>query len=68
MEIVESPKIPTLEQKCKLEKLELPIKVKSHVEFNENVICNKVSTLLESTVKAVGNQKAKVTIQVKLNE
>ena len=71
MEIVESPKLPSLEEKCKLPKLVLPIKVNEQVESEE---CNKydletdVGNIINSTVKAIGKRKAKVTIQVEFNE
>ena len=67
MEIVESPKKVTLEDRCKLEKLVLPIKVEKTQESGETEICNKVSTIINSAIEAVGDRKAKLTIQVELN-
>ena len=69
MVIVESPPEVSNEEKFKLEKLDLPIKVKNsdenHVEQDKGLE-HKVLNMIELAIKAVGNHKAKVTIEVEL--
>ena len=69
MEIVESPKIVPSEEKCKLEKLELPISKNEYKETCENddkIIAKNVSDVIQSAVNAVGKRHAKLTIEVEL--
>ena len=67
MEIVESPKVVSLEDKCKLEKIELPIKLQETSETHQDGLCNEVNSVIHSAIEVVGDCKATVTIQVELN-
>ena len=69
MEIVESPKSVTLEEKCKLEKFKLPIdtiECKESGESDDKDIAKNVSDVIQSAVNAVGKRRAKLTIEVEL--
>ena len=68
MEIVQVPKPISNEEKCKLERLELPIQVEksNKIELEEGSSGENVGNIVKSTVDAIGNRKAKVTIHVEL--
>ena len=68
MEIVESPKSVPLEEKCKLERLTLPIsktEYKENCENEDKIIEKNVSDVIQSAVSAVGKHRAKLSIEVK---
>ena len=71
LEIVDAPKVATLEEKCALPKLVLSQESCGKgldVSEPETALCTEgaVGDLLKSTMNVVGNRKAKLTIQVEL--
>ena len=71
MEVVFPKKEQSLEDKCKLDKFVLPVKLankKKHGSIEVEALSYDVSNIIQSTVKSVGAQKAKITIEVQINE
>ena len=71
MEVVYPDKIVGNEEKFKLEKLLLPINVKTKNENEESNIedmSRNVTSLINSAVQSVGQRKAKITIEVEFTE
>ena len=67
MEVVQDVKVPSIEDRCKLERLVLPIKTENRKELVENEQCaSEVTNIIKSAVSAVGSWKAKLTIHVEL--
>ena len=65
---VEAPKVKTLEEKCKLDRLVLK-KNQSENEKKvevEGVACGNVSQIINAAMESVGNRKAKVKTELKL--
>ena len=67
MEVVESPKEVNLEEKFKLPKFELPCK--TSIVSEEGASCSKnVSEIVEGVIRAVGNRKVKLKIELEFVE
>ena len=73
MQVVDDVKSVSNEEKCKLPKLVLPVKMSTvtkncECKANSNEQAVAVGNLVESAVHAIGNRRAKVTIEVQLME
>ena len=69
MPVVECPKVVCEEEKCKLPKFVLPVITQKHEKTVEcepkaNETASEIGHIVESAVNAIGNRKAKLTIEV----
>ena len=67
MQVVQEDKPISNQEKFMLPKFELPVMSKKHEEAEGDSII-QVSNVIESAVQAVGNRKAKITVQVEMLE